>query len=58
MAMAETRRKFDRDFKEGAVWLVRETGKPVAQVPTMWGTSTTTVPAVRVAALAASVARA
>ena len=30
--MAETRRKFDRDFKEGAVRLVRETGKPVARV--------------------------
>ena len=30
--MAETRRKFDEDFKEGAVRLVRETGKPVAQV--------------------------
>ena len=30
--MAETRRKFDRDFKEGAVRLVRETGRPVAQV--------------------------
>ncbi|HJY61317.1 MAG TPA: transposase [Streptosporangiaceae bacterium] len=30
--MAETRRKFDADFKEGAVRLVRETGKPVAQV--------------------------
>jgi transposase len=30
--MAETRRKFDRDFKEGAVRLVRETGKPIAQV--------------------------
>jgi transposase len=28
----ETRRKFDQDFKEGAVRLVRETGKPVAQV--------------------------
>jgi transposase len=32
MAMAETRRKFDQDFKDGAVRLVRETGKPVAQV--------------------------
>jgi transposase len=30
--MGETRRKFDQDFKEGAVRLVRETGKPVAQV--------------------------
>src|ERR1044072_7203872 len=30
--MAETRRKFDSDFKEGAVRLVRETGRPVAQV--------------------------
>ncbi|MGO9080412.1 MAG: transposase [Streptosporangiaceae bacterium] len=30
--MGETRRKFDRDFREGAVRLVRETGRPVAQV--------------------------
>src|SRR6266567_2890751 len=30
--MAESRRKFDQDFREGAVRLVRETGKPVAQV--------------------------
>src|ERR1700751_95681 len=30
--MAETRRKFDRDFKEGAVRLVRETGRAIAQV--------------------------
>ena len=30
--MAETRRKFDRDFKEGAVRLVRETGRPTAEV--------------------------
>jgi len=30
--MGETRRKFDQDFKEGAVRLVREIGKPIAQV--------------------------
>ena len=30
--MAETRRKFDADFKVGAVRLVRETGRPIAQV--------------------------
>ncbi len=30
--MGETRRKFDQDFREGAVRLVRETGKPIVQV--------------------------
>ena len=30
--MAETRRKFDRDFRQGAVRIVRETGRPFAQV--------------------------
>jgi transposase-like protein len=30
--MAQTRRKFDADFRESAVRLVRETGKPSAQV--------------------------
>ena len=30
--MAESRRKFDQDFKKGAVRLVRETGRPIAQI--------------------------
>src|SRR6266705_1314329 len=30
--MAEARRKFDEDFKQGAVRIVRESGKPIAQV--------------------------
>lgn len=30
--MAEVRRKFDEDFKHGAVRLVFESGKPIAQV--------------------------
>src|SRR3954466_13286421 len=30
--MAETRRKFDQDFKAGGGRVVRETGKPIAQV--------------------------
>ena len=30
--MAEARRTFDQDFRDGAVRIVQETGKPIAQV--------------------------
>src|SRR5258705_3295312 len=32
MAMVETRRRFEPEFREGAVWIVRETGKSIAAV--------------------------
>ena len=30
--MAEKRKKYDREFREGAVRIVEETGKPIAQI--------------------------
>src|SRR5699024_3536193 len=30
--MPETRKKYDREFREGAVRIVEESGKPIAQV--------------------------
>ncbi|MFE9924856.1 transposase [Streptomyces sp. NPDC005774] len=40
--MAEKRRKFDAEFREGAVRIVTETGKPVAQVVQDLGVNETT----------------
>jgi transposase-like protein len=34
--MAESRRKFDEDFKQGAVRMVQETGKPMHRWPESW----------------------
>jgi transposase len=39
----ETRRKVDRDFREGAVRLVRETGRPIAQVARDLGVNESTL---------------
>ena len=52
--MSEVRRRFDEDFKIGAVRIVRETGRPIAQVARELGINegTLSTGAPRTAALA------
>jgi hypothetical protein len=42
VVMPKTRRRYDSEFREGAVRIVRETGKPIAQVARDLGGSGTT----------------
>ena len=45
--MPEKRKKYDREFREGAVRIVEETGKPIAQIARDLGLSVHTVEAHR-----------
>jgi transposase len=40
----EKRRQFDREFREGAVRIVRETNKPIAQMAADLGINAGTLP--------------
>jgi transposase len=42
--VGDKRRRFDPEFREGAVRIVKETGKPVAQVSRDLGISAYTLP--------------
>jgi len=37
--MPEKRNKYDREFREGAVRIVQETNKPIAQLLATWGST-------------------
>ena len=37
--MSEKRKKYDREFREGAVRIVRETGRSIAAVARIWGST-------------------
>jgi transposase len=42
-AIADARRKFDQEFRQGAVRIVREAGKPIAQVAREFGINSGTL---------------
>ena len=43
VVVADKRRKFDAEFREGAVRIVAETGRPIAQVAKDLGINETTL---------------
>jgi transposase len=34
--MSESRKKFDQEFKDGAVRIVEESGRPISQIAETW----------------------